>query len=255
VVVFPNIQDNWRLRAGVVMPIWTGGRIGGQITAAEQGARRRREDLRAGRADLVLETKSAYWSLVTARESRRVVQEAIRAYDAHLQDARNRERFGMAARNEVLAVEVERTGSARPAPGGDGGRVSEANLRRLLDLAPGSSTRQPLAANDSASEIRPLVAQRRPSGAEALAARRGRRGDHRGRRGSWLPQLAVAGSYLSTPTRHRAPRDLGGHLGRGGGAVVEPRPRETLGERARAARRRTRRASSCASSTGPSASR
>ena len=37
IVVFPNIQDNWRVRAGVALPLFTGGRIGGQIEAAEQG--------------------------------------------------------------------------------------------------------------------------------------------------------------------------------------------------------------------------
>ena len=79
IVVFPNIQDNWRVRAGVALPLFTGGRIGGQIEAAEQGRSAAGEDLRAGRADLVFETKNAYWSLVTARESQRVFQETIRA--------------------------------------------------------------------------------------------------------------------------------------------------------------------------------
>jgi len=108
IVVFPNINNNWRTRAGVALPLYTGGRVGGQIEAAEHGRTAAQEDLRAGRADLVLETKSAYWQLVTSRESLRVLEQSMKAYDAHQKDAENRARFGMAARNEVLAVQVER---------------------------------------------------------------------------------------------------------------------------------------------------
>ncbi len=64
-------------------------------------------DLDASRRALVLETEHAYWQLLTARESERVLREGLGAFQAHLKDARNRERFGLAARSEVLAVEVE----------------------------------------------------------------------------------------------------------------------------------------------------
>jgi len=108
VVVFPNIQDNWRVRAGLSLPLYTGGRTRGEIESADESRAAADFDLRAGRADLVLETKRAYWALVTAREDARVLKESMRAYDAHLADAGNREQVGMAARNEVLAVQVER---------------------------------------------------------------------------------------------------------------------------------------------------
>ncbi|HSD28931.1 MAG TPA: TolC family protein, partial [Vicinamibacteria bacterium] len=202
VVVFPNIQDNWRLRAGLAVPIWTGGRISGQIEAAGQGRAAAGADLDAGRSDLVLETKAAYWSLVTARESVRVLQESIRAYDAHIADARNRERFGMAARNEVLAVQVERDrvelDRLRAETGAD---VAEANLRRLLDLPPEARVEpvEPLAASASPRpEIEPLVAQAQAGRAErrALAARAAAADAITGaERGSRLPQVALTGGY------------------------------------------------------------
>jgi outer membrane protein len=213
IVVFPNIQDNWRLRAGVALPIWTGGRIGGQIEAAEQSKTAAGEDLRAGRADLVLETKTAYWSLVTARESVRVLQEAIRAYDAHLADARNRERFGMAARNEVLAVQVERDrvelDRLRAEAASD---VAEANLRRLLDLAPTARVEpaEPLAASAAPPpDIEPLVAEAQAGRAErkALAARAAAAEAITGaERGTRLPQVALTGGYTySNPNRDIVP--------------------------------------------------
>jgi outer membrane protein TolC len=212
VVVFPNIQDNWRLRAGLALPIWTGGRTSGQIEAAEQGRAAAGADLDAGRADLVLETKTAYWSLVTARESMRVLQESIRAYDAHLADARNRERFGMAARNEVLAVQVERDrvelDRLRAETGAD---VAEANLRRLLDLPPAACVEpaEPLAASPTPRpDVEALVAEAQAGRAErrALAARAAAAANHRGERGSRLPQVAVTGGYnYANPNRDIVP--------------------------------------------------
>jgi outer membrane protein TolC len=212
-VVFPNIQDNWRLRAGLALPIWTGGRIGGQIDAAEQGKTAAGADLEAGRADLVLETKNAYWGLVTARESVRVLQEEMRAYDAHLADARNREKFGMAARNEVLAVQVERDrvelDRLRAEAGAD---VAEANLRRLLDLSPDTRVEpaEPLAAPPTPRpDVEALVAQAQAGRAErkALAARAAAADAITGvERGSRLPQVALAGGYnYANPNRDIVP--------------------------------------------------
>jgi outer membrane protein len=212
-VVFPNIQDNWRARAGVVLPIWTGGRLGGQIEAAEQGRAAANEDLSAGRADLVLETKTAYWSLVTARESARVLQESIRAYDAHLADARSRERFGMAARNEVLAVQVERDRVELEALRAEAAAdAAEANLHRLLDLPPLArvSPAEPLETSAlPRPDVEALVAVAQAGRAErkALVARAAAADAVTGaERGARLPQVALTGSYTyANPNRDIVP--------------------------------------------------
>jgi outer membrane protein TolC len=213
VVVYPNIQDNWRARAGLALPLFTGGRITGEVQAADESRAASQHDLRAGRAALVLETKSAYWSLVTARDSARVLQDSMRAYDAHLKDARNREQVGMAARNEVLAVEVERDrvelDQLRAAVDAD---VAEANLRRLLDLP--ATTRvlpaEPLSVRRlPAQDLEALVAealQLRPE-RQALAARvASADASARAERGARLPQLALSGGYLyANPNREIVP--------------------------------------------------
>jgi outer membrane protein TolC len=213
IVVFPNINENWRLRAGVALPLYTGGRVGGQIEAAEQGRVAAREDLRAGRADLVLETKGAYWSLVTARESQRVLAESIRAYDAHLRDAQNREKLGMAARNEVLAVQVERDRVELDRLRAEAqAELAEANLQRLLDLAPQARVEpsEALAAPaPPAADIEPLVAEAQAGRAErkALAARVDAAGALAGaERGARLPQVALTGGYTyANPNRDIVP--------------------------------------------------
>jgi outer membrane protein len=213
VVVFPNIQDNWSLRAGLFLPVWTGGRLGGEIGAAEQGQVAAGEDLRAAHSDLVLETKSAYWSLVTARESVRVLEESLRAYDAHLADARNRERFGMAARNEVLAVEVEKDRVELERLQAESGRdVAEANLRRLLDLSPDTRIEpvEPLEAPPvQPPDVEALVSQAQAGRAErkALAARAAAADSiSKSERGTRLPQVGLTGGYTyANPNRDIVP--------------------------------------------------
>jgi outer membrane protein len=153
--IFPNIPDNWRTRLGVTAPLYTGRRIESGIAAASREREAAGKDVETGLDDLVLETTSAYWSLVTARESARVLEEARSTFEAHLVDARNREKFGMAARNEVLAVELERDrADLSSLEAGNAFEVANANLERLLALPPGSRV--------EASE--PLTAAETPEG-------------------------------------------------------------------------------------------
>jgi outer membrane protein TolC len=160
-----------------------------------------------------LETKVAYWSLVTSRDSARVLAESMRAYDAHLRDARNREQLGMAARNEVLAVEVERDrvelDKLRAEADAD---VAEANLRRLLDLPPATRVvaAETLEARAlPAPDVEALVAEAlklRPE-RQALAARvASAEAATRAERGNRLPQVALSAGYLyANPNRDIVP--------------------------------------------------
>ncbi len=135
--LFPNIPDNWRVHAGVSLPLWTSGRIESGITAADRQLQAAGLDLTTAESELALETRGAYWSLVTARESARVLAEAMRSFEAHLKSAQDRFDFGVAARNEVLAVQVEldRAELARLSAE-NAAEVSNANLVRLTGLPP-----------------------------------------------------------------------------------------------------------------------
>jgi outer membrane protein TolC len=169
--IFPSIPDHFGSRVALSFPLYTGGRVGGSIDAAQQRLAAAQSDVETGEAELVLETTAAYWTLVTSRESERVLREALASFDAHLRDAENLERFGMAARNDVLAVRVERErAELRRLRAENDARVAHDDLVRLLDLAPGSLVQavEPLDGGD---------AEARPEGdlealvREALAAR------------------------------------------------------------------------------------
>jgi outer membrane protein len=213
VTIYPNIPDNWRLRAGLTWPVYTGGQIEGRIEAATEGHRAAGYDREAARNDLVLDVRRAYWNLVSAREGVRVFTEAIRAYDAHLEDARNLERFGMAAPNEVLAVQVQRDrAELNQLEAEAGAEIAEADLRRLLG-APSHArieATEPLEAPPlPAPDVEALVTEAgsaRPDRAALLARIAAADALVGVEKGTRLPQVAVTGGYLyANPNREIVP--------------------------------------------------
>jgi outer membrane protein TolC len=135
VSIAPNIPDGWRTRASVSVPLFTGGRIANAAEAARGERDAAGNDLAAVRADLVLETTTAYWNLRLQTESASVVGEALAAYESHLVDARHRAEVGLAARSEVLAVEVERDRAELGRVQAEGAvAVAQESLRRLLGV-------------------------------------------------------------------------------------------------------------------------
>ena len=160
--IFPNIPDNYRLHAGLAVPLFTSGLLGHTIAAAEEQRSAAERDKAAGLGDVVLETTAAYWALVASREGVKVLTEAVASYDAHLKDAVARQEVGLAARNEVLAVQVERDrAELARLQAANIAEVDQANLRRLLDLPPATLVEctEPLAQTPAApEEVEALVA-------------------------------------------------------------------------------------------------
>ena len=160
---------------------------GGQIDSAEAQREAARHDRIAGSADLDLEVASSYWNLVALRESERVLREAIVSYEAHLKDATNMFETGLAARNDLLAVQVERDRAELDRLQAEAeAEVENANLVRLLDLPPSTRVEPVVEAEPPASRRRcggprRPRSRRAPGGARlARPGRRGRRVDPRG---------------------------------------------------------------------------
>jgi outer membrane protein len=201
-VIFPNIPDNYRARAGLSLPLYTGGRIEGGIAAAEQSQLAASHDLAGGVQDLVLEASTAYWQLVTARESARVLAEAVASFEAHLKEAKDRLAYGLAARNEVLAVQVERDrAELNRLLAVNAAAVANANLLRLVGLGPGSRIEptEPLTTPPAPQpDVEPLVAralEARPEAAALRARVAAAEASVRIARSATLPQAGLAAGY------------------------------------------------------------
>ncbi len=203
-VVFPNIPNQYKGRAGLALPVYTGGRISRSVDAARGEQEAARQDLAAGGADVRLETESAYWTLVTARESARVLSESIVSYDTHQKDAQNRYELGLAARNELLAVQVERDRAELARLSAENqAEVANANLVRLVGLPPEARVvpTEPVARRadaDEAGTTESLVAtalQARPELAALRARFQTAEAQVRVEASARLPQLSVFGAY------------------------------------------------------------
>jgi outer membrane protein len=212
-VLFPDLPNTWRSRAEVSVPIYAGGRLAAGIEAGAAGLEAAKADASAADADLVLETIDAYWSLVDARETERVLAEGLKTYDAHLKDARDREDLGLAARNDVLAVQVEREGGELSRlRAANRAEVAEANLARLTGLTGRIETAEPLAALAAVPAAGDLAAAALEARQE-LRALRSRldvaRAQVRVQRSAKRPQASASAAYdYSNPNlRLMPPRD------------------------------------------------
>ena len=207
-LIYPDVPDNFRSRLDLHWPIYTGGQ-----TAAFEAATRAEKnaldaDLDALRADLRLEVTRAFWAAVTARETERVVLQAVRRMDAHVADLRVRLDQGLIPPNEVTAAEAQRSRQQLLAIEARNQRlVSDADLRRLIG---GSGELTPMA--DLGAETVPVPEQKVavPDRAEVrglqqrLEAAESR---EQGIRGTSKPQVAaVAGLDYARPNPHIFPR-------------------------------------------------
>jgi outer membrane protein len=214
-VIYPDVPDTFRARLDLQWPIYTAGRL----DALERAARAERNatgaDLEAARADLRLEITRAFWALVTAGETERVLERSLTAIDSHVRDLRNRLEQGLIPPNEVLTAESRQANERLLAIEAANARgVSEADLRRLIGLE-STSPIQPQAVLDAPgappSDAAGLLGEARSqrverkafeSRVEAAAARIDAAA------AAARPQLAVAGGFdYARPNPRIFPRE------------------------------------------------
>jgi len=212
---FPNLPDNYTVGVRASLPLYTGGRISGGIDAARERQQAAGLDVEAGRRNLTLEVQEAYWGLVTARASERVLREALSAFAAHMKDAENRERFGLAARSEVLAVQVEdERAELRRLKADNAAQIAEANLQRLLQLPPETRIEptEPVEREGAEpGELEGLVTaalEARPERSGLMARLRAAEARIGIERSGHLPQARFSAGYVyANPNRNYVPPD------------------------------------------------
>ena len=111
-VIYPDIPDNFRTRLELVWPVYTGGRADALERAAQAEATASGSDLAAMRLDLRLEVARAYWALVTAEETVRVLDATVTWADRSLADVRTRVDAGFLPPNDVSRSEAQRARQA-----------------------------------------------------------------------------------------------------------------------------------------------
>jgi len=196
-IIYPDIPDNYRTRLDLQWPVYSGGRTDALERAAEAERTAVTADLETARADLRLEVARAYWAVVTAGESARVVDEALARADAHLADIRARDAAGLVSPHEVAAVDAHRSRQRMLLIEARNLHLSaQAGLARLL----GRPVDQPLQLTESLAHPRVETADA-PSAAE------------RPERAALLARLSAADARVAAAQAGRKPMvSLGGGL-------------------------------------------
>ena len=136
-IIYPDIPDNYRTRLDMQWPVYTFGRFESLERAARSEAAAAAKDVGTFTADVRLDATRAFWTLVTATDSVRVVEEALALIESHLRDVQNMRAAGLLAPNDVLSVEARRSRERVLLIEARNMRdVAEADLRRVTGIAP-----------------------------------------------------------------------------------------------------------------------
>lgn len=139
-VIFPDIPDNWRLRADVLFPIWTGGRTTALVEAATADVAASEADVRIVEADLAFEIALAYWQVVTARAAVSVLDEGLARTDAWVGDVKARVEAGVSSPHEVPQAQAQRARQqVQRIQAAQAVTVAERELARLTGLPAGQA--------------------------------------------------------------------------------------------------------------------
>ena len=205
-VLYPDVPNNYRTRLDLQWPIYTSGRTGALERAAIAETQASGEDLAAARADLVLEITRAYWALVTARETERVLAAAVRSLDAHVGDLRTRLDQGLISPNDLLSAQATRSREHVAAIEAEARRqTTEADLRRMIG---GDGAIQPADNASNPGSDTAIVTGSRPERRALDQRLEAARERERAIRSTGKPQVFIGGGYdYARPNPHIFPRE------------------------------------------------
>lgn len=209
-VISPSIVDNYTLKASLAQPVFTGFRLQGSEDLAEYNAAATHQDYRKDRADLIFNTKSAYWGLLRAVELKKSIDTSVAQVQAHVTDAENLLEQGLATTNDVLKLRVQLSNAELlQIQAANGIRIGIVALNNLMNI-PLTTVVQPVSsletvAHDTTShtELVATALSERPDvkGME-LRVRAGEAGVTVARSG-WYPQVSLFADYVTAKPNAR----------------------------------------------------
>lgn len=156
--IFDDLPNIYRGRTDASMPLYTSGRTDALINAATLDRKAADADTRTAEADVSLDVARAYWTLVTARESARVVEQGLVRINAYVSDVKSRVDAGFLPPNDLLSAQSQRARqNVALIQAKNAAAIAEADLCRLVgvDLDTPIVTSSPLMA--SQPSVAPLT--------------------------------------------------------------------------------------------------
>ena len=137
--IYPDIPDNYRTRLDVQWPLYTGRRLGALEEAAREESSAAANDVETMVNDVRLDTARAFWGLVVAGETLRVVNESLNRMTAHVRDVGNQLDAGLVPPNELMTARAQEARQRMLSIQARSSReVTESDLARLIGVAPGT---------------------------------------------------------------------------------------------------------------------
>ncbi len=103
----PSPENSFNNTVTLSLPLYTGGRITGQVGQARLGLHIADQDVVKARQQLKLDATSAYFGVLAARNLLQVAQDSVDNLTAHLKNVQAQFDVGTVAKSDVLRSEVE----------------------------------------------------------------------------------------------------------------------------------------------------
>ena len=111
--LFPAIQNSWGADLNLSQALFTWGKVGAAIRAAEKGFKTADERLRISRQDTRRDVVAAFYDILLARELHAIALQNLEQKERHLEEVRRKYAVGVATDYDVLAAQVSHE-NARP---------------------------------------------------------------------------------------------------------------------------------------------
>jgi len=135
VSISPNIVDTYSLKLTLQQPLFTGFRLSGNSDLSEYNYQASIQDLSKDQIELVLNIKTAYWTLFKAIKIKEAIDKNVLQIQSHIQDIQNLFKQGMATKNDLLKVQVQLSDAQiRQMDAVNNIRMAELNLNNIIQL-------------------------------------------------------------------------------------------------------------------------
>ena len=213
---FPLIgQTSAGFHATVTQPLYTGGKIGSEIAAAEAEGSANRSVVERIRLDVKMGVAELYVAVLRNQRTLDVVKSKATSLQAHAQDVEHRFHADKASRNELLAVQVEladaqqqevRAGNALDMVKAAYNRALGRTLTETVDLV----ELQDDGAPPSVDDLTIAAQQHRPEIAEITARATALREQAASIGSKNSPQVSLQGGYLYQSDKYIQPNGVAG---------------------------------------------
>jgi outer membrane protein TolC len=132
-VIFPDVPNNYRARAELTVPLYTGGRVEALVASGDADVRAAQASRHATEADLTLEVSMAYWAVVTARERVTLMARSLARADGSLAEVTALVDTGILPPNDRLSAQAQRARQqVQVIEAEQAAAIAEAGLARLI---------------------------------------------------------------------------------------------------------------------------